>query len=52
MLQRKEKQALGSRAALEFDEAMESPAPPVIWLLPVVFLLLHRHRRRDSIRLT
>jgi hypothetical protein len=49
MLKRKEKQGLSSNQALEFDEFMESPAPPVIFLAPFVFaLLLFRTRRKKS----
>ena len=49
MLKRKEKHSLSSNQALEFDEFMESPAPPVIFLAPFVFaLLLFRTRRKKS----
>jgi hypothetical protein len=49
MLKRKEKQGLSSNRALEFDEFMESPAPPVIFLAPLVFaLLIFRTRRKKS----
>ncbi|MHC4641209.1 MAG: MSEP-CTERM sorting domain-containing protein [Planctomycetota bacterium] len=45
MLKRREKHSLSSNQALEFDEFMESPAPPVIFLAPFVFaLLLFRSR--------
>ncbi|MHC4243970.1 MAG: MSEP-CTERM sorting domain-containing protein [Planctomycetota bacterium] len=50
MLKRKEKHSLSSNQALEFDEFMESPAPPVIFLAPFVFALLFmdRWRRKKS----
>lgn len=49
MLKRKEKHSLSSNQALEFDEFMESPAPPVIFLAPFVFaLLLFRNRRKKA----
>ncbi|GAG09279.1 unnamed protein product, partial [marine sediment metagenome] len=49
MLKRKEKHSLSSNQALEFDEFMESPAPPVIFLAPFVFaLLLFKTRRKKS----
>ena len=45
MLERAQKKALGADHALEFDEFQESPAPPILLLIPVVFLLLRRKRR-------
>ena len=48
MLERKEKQKLNSNQALEFDEFMESPAPPVLFLIPFTFVLLAIKRRRGN----
>ncbi len=50
MLQRAEKKGLTADHALEFDEFMESPAPPVVYLIPVLILLMvfHQRRRRRS----
>ena len=45
MLQRKERQALDAHQAMEFDEFMESPAPPILWLLPAAFFLIARRTR-------
>ena len=51
MLKRKERQALSSNQALDFDEFMESPAPSVIFLAPFAFaLLLFRNRRKRKNR--
>ena len=44
MLKRKENQALGADYALEFDEFMESPAPSILYLIPVLFILLYVRR--------
>ncbi len=48
MLERAEATALKADSKLEFDEFIESPAPPILLLLPVVFLLpiLLRQSRR------
>ena len=48
MLKRKEKQGLSANQALEFDEFMESPAPPAILLAPVALVLLMKLRRRNA----
>lgn len=48
MLKQKEKQSLKADHALEFDEHQESPAPPAVWLAPIVLLLLWRSRRRGA----
>jgi len=48
MLKRKEKQKLKADHALDFDEHQESPAPPALWLVPVVLVLLWRSRRKAS----
>lgn len=45
MLRRKEQQALGARAAYEFDEFLESPAPAWWWFLPLLLVLLRRRAR-------
>ena len=45
ILKRKERQRLNSNNALEFDEFMESPAPPVLLLLPFVFAMLFFKKR-------
>lgn len=45
MLKRKERQALNTDAALEFDEFQESPAPPIIWFIPVVLFMAWRGSR-------
>jgi hypothetical protein len=50
MLRRKEKQGLSSSHALEFDEFMESPTPPVLFLLPVVFAMLFLWKKRSRAR--
>lgn len=48
MLKRKEKQGLSANQALEFDEFMESPAPPAILLAPAALWLLMKLRRRNA----
>ena len=45
MLQRAEAKSLKANSKLEFDEFIESPAPPMLFLLPVVFLLPIIRRR-------
>jgi hypothetical protein len=49
MLERKEQQKLNSNQALEFDEFMESPAPPIVFLMPFAFVLLTMKRMRNNI---
>lgn len=46
MLEKKEQQKLNSNQALEFDEFMESPAPPIVILIPFAFALLTMKRMR------
>jgi hypothetical protein len=48
MLKRKEKQGLSANQALEFDEFLESPAPPVIFLTPFALILISKLRRRKN----
>jgi len=49
MLDRAEAKSLKADSKLEFDEFIESPAPPMLLLLPVVFLLpVVRRRGRKS----
>lgn len=43
----RQKQALGTHHALDFEEqSLESPEPGFLWLLPVVWLILRRERTR------
>ncbi len=49
MLQRAEAKSLKADSKLEFDEFIESPAPPMLLLLPVVFLLPVLRRRRHPV---
>ena len=49
MLDRAEAKSLKADSKLAFDEFIESPAPPMLLLLPVVFLLpIARRRRRTT----
>ncbi len=49
MLERAEAKSLKADGKLEFDEFIESPAPPLLILLPIVFLLpiMRRRSRRQ-----
>ncbi|MBL7115169.1 MAG: MSEP-CTERM sorting domain-containing protein [Kiritimatiellae bacterium] len=50
MLKRAEKKSLKADKGLEFDEFVESPAPSMLLLLPIVFLLpvIRRRSRRKT----
>lgn len=45
ILKQKEKQALGANYALEFEEAVDTPAPPILFLLPALLLFFYRPRK-------
>lgn len=49
MLKRKERQGLSANQALEFDEFMESPAPPVILLAPFAYVMLYQLKKRNNV---
>ncbi len=46
ILTQKEKQAMGTHHALEFDETQNSPEPSILWLTPIALLLLIRRSVR------